>query len=61
MTSTQSQSGEETFIRKLSRREKKELKRQEKIRRANENDASNSVAEKLYTGSIVSTYLFIFF
>lgn len=46
-------SKEQPFQRKLSKREKKELKKQEKLRRAieaNENDSS--VAEKLYTGMI---------
>lgn len=51
-TSVPSPAAEESFIRKLSRREKKALKKQEKVRRAAEHAGGelNSVAEKLYTG-----------
>ncbi|KAF2349619.1 Ras-associating (RA) domain, partial [Trinorchestia longiramus] len=45
------------FIRKLSRREKKEAKKQEKQRRAQEAAAENSVAEKLYTDVPYKTLL----
>lgn len=54
-----------SFKRKLSKREKKQLKKQEKLNRAkshglspnDENDAG--VAEKLYTGIILKLFLII--
>lgn len=50
-----------SFRRKLSKREKKQLKKQEKVSRLrNENgdvnDQKDGVAEKLYTGNLLSLH-----
>lgn len=44
---------ESSFRRKLSKREKKQLKKQEKLKRvqSTENEDGGKVAEKLYTGT----------
>lgn len=44
--------GDQNFKRKLSKREKKELKKKEKLSRlkSDTNDENRPVAEKLYTG-----------
>lgn len=45
--------GDQNFKRKLSKREKKELKKKEKLSRlkSDTNDENRPVAEKLYTGN----------
>ena len=47
--------GDQNFKRKLSKREKKELKKKEKLSRlkSDTNDENRPVAEKLYTGNLV--------
>lgn len=47
-----SEKGDQNFKRKLSKREKKELKKKEKLSRlkSDTNDENRPVAEKLYTG-----------
>lgn len=47
--------GDQNFKRKLSKREKKELKKKEKLSRlkSDVNDENRPVAEKLYTGILV--------
>ena len=58
-TSSQQSSKDGDFKRKLSKREKKAIKKQEKLNKANKDkdggstkDGESSVAEKLYTGEL---------
>lgn len=50
--SSVNEKGDQNFKRKLSKREKKELKKKEKLSRmkSDTNDENRPVAEKLYTG-----------
>lgn len=55
-----------SFKRKLSKREKKQLKKQEKLNRVKSTggvppDESDSVAEKLYTGKLLRPMRFVLY
>lgn len=52
--SSVNEKGDQNFKRKLSKREKKELKKKEKLSRlkSDTNDENRPVAEKLYTGTL---------
>lgn len=57
--STVIEKGDQNFKRKLSKREKKELKKKEKLSRlkSDSNNENRPVAEKLYKGELNFAYL----